>query len=326
MKGLAFGRHAVCIGAATALLAGCGGSQPAIGAPGAMPQSRAAAQHAVRGGSWMLPEAKSERLLYVSAFGGSGVYVLNYPRLKLVGQLTGFFGTTGVCSNASGDIFVTDFQASDIEEFAHGGTSPIQTLADPGYRPFECSVDPATGDLAVTNYQTSQSGAGNVAIFQGSEGQPQFYSDTNISWYWGCSYDDRGNLFITGVSGASDFAELSQGSQNFRDLSLPFKPSGIAWDGRYLTIGSVPRNSSGSVIDRVRLSGDSVNIVKSIPLDPPSKHHAFIMFYAFTSGKVTAAYNLQHVGLWTYPKGGTPILRRSHSEASGVALSTVPAS
>jgi hypothetical protein len=312
--------------AAAAMLAGCGGSQPPIGAPGAMLQSRAIETHGGRGGSWMLPEAKSEGLLYVSAFGGSGVYVLSYPRLKLVGQLTGFSGTTGVCSNASGDVFVTDFQASDIEEFAHGGTSPIQTLADPGYRPFECSVDPGTGDLAVTNYQTSQSGVGNVAIFQGSGGQPWFYSDANISWYWGCSYDDRGNLFITGVSGASDFAELPQGSQDFRDLGLPFKPSGIAWDGRYLTIGFIRQGSSGSIIDRVRISGSSVNVVKSIPLDPPSKRHAFIMFYAFISGKVTAAYNLQHVGLWTYPKGGAPILRRSYSKASGVALSTVPAS
>ena len=41
-----------------AMLAGCGGSQPPIGAPGVMPQSRAIAMHAAGGGSWMLPEAK----------------------------------------------------------------------------------------------------------------------------------------------------------------------------------------------------------------------------------------------------------------------------
>ena len=57
-------RSAFIIGAA-ALFAGCGGSQPPIGALGAMPQSSAIAEHATRGESWMLPEAKSEDLLYV---------------------------------------------------------------------------------------------------------------------------------------------------------------------------------------------------------------------------------------------------------------------
>jgi hypothetical protein len=42
MKSLRFGRYALAMSAASALLAGCGGSQQ-IGAPGAMPQSRAIA-------------------------------------------------------------------------------------------------------------------------------------------------------------------------------------------------------------------------------------------------------------------------------------------
>jgi hypothetical protein len=41
-----------------ALLAGCGGSQPPIGAPGAMPQSPASTAHATHGTSWMLPDQK----------------------------------------------------------------------------------------------------------------------------------------------------------------------------------------------------------------------------------------------------------------------------
>jgi hypothetical protein len=39
MRSLEFGRYALNMGSAAALLAGCGGSQPPIGAPGAMPQS-----------------------------------------------------------------------------------------------------------------------------------------------------------------------------------------------------------------------------------------------------------------------------------------------
>jgi hypothetical protein len=54
MKSLDFGRYALSVGAAAAWLAGCGESQP-IGAPGAIPQSRAIATRPERGGSWMLP-------------------------------------------------------------------------------------------------------------------------------------------------------------------------------------------------------------------------------------------------------------------------------
>jgi hypothetical protein len=40
-----FGRYALCLFAAAALLSGCGGSQPPIGAPGAIPQSSRIATH-----------------------------------------------------------------------------------------------------------------------------------------------------------------------------------------------------------------------------------------------------------------------------------------
>ncbi len=50
---------------AVAMLAGCGGSQPPIGAPGET-RSTAIAQHAAHGKFWMLREAKSEDLHYVT--------------------------------------------------------------------------------------------------------------------------------------------------------------------------------------------------------------------------------------------------------------------
>jgi hypothetical protein len=72
---------------AAALLAGCGGSQPPIGSPGAMPQSPAIATHADRSGSWMLPEARRDDLLYVDAGDGVGTYVFSYPEGKRVGEI-----------------------------------------------------------------------------------------------------------------------------------------------------------------------------------------------------------------------------------------------
>ena len=71
-----------------AMLSGCGGSQPPIGQPGAMPQTSAFATHADRGKSWMLPEANADDLLYV-ADEGVGIIVYSYgpSRLRYVGLL-----------------------------------------------------------------------------------------------------------------------------------------------------------------------------------------------------------------------------------------------
>ncbi len=90
MKSLDFSRYALISCVAVAMLAACGGSQPPIGAPGAIAQASAFAAHAERGKSWMRPEAKSEDLLYVFT-NSSAIYVFSYPKGKLVGNLTGFF-------------------------------------------------------------------------------------------------------------------------------------------------------------------------------------------------------------------------------------------
>jgi hypothetical protein len=48
-------------------------------------------------------------------------------------------------------VFITDTSTSQILEFAHGGTTPINTLSDYDYQPVSCAVDPKSGNLAVTS-------------------------------------------------------------------------------------------------------------------------------------------------------------------------------
>ena len=112
MKISASSRSVLSSCVAVTLLAGCGGSQPPIGVPGAMPQTSALATHAERGKSWMLPKAKSKELLYLSVAGGSYVYAYLYPE----GNLEGTLDTPGwgLCSDAKGDVFVTDYPISNI--------------------------------------------------------------------------------------------------------------------------------------------------------------------------------------------------------------------
>jgi hypothetical protein len=115
--------RALSICAVAALLAGCG-SRPPIGAPGAMPQAAAIAAHADRGKSWMLPGTSSENLPYLT-FGCGGTCVVSYPDGKLVGTLSGV-GDAGPCADGNGNIYIP--QQAQLQEYAHGGTTPLATF------------------------------------------------------------------------------------------------------------------------------------------------------------------------------------------------------
>ena len=207
MATIEFGRCALSVSAA-ALLSACGGSQSLIAAPGAMPQTHATAD---RGGSWMLPEAKSSTLLYVGT--GDNVYVLSYPQGKLIGSLN--VSGNDLCSDKTGDVFIPT-GGYQILEYAHGGASPIQTL-ETGDIPLGCAVDPTTGNLAVTQ---EASGAGEVAVFANAKYPSTWYRDSFIYTYGLCGYDDQGNLFIDG-SGTGSSCETSQRQQHFCELLAP---------------------------------------------------------------------------------------------------------
>jgi hypothetical protein len=102
MRSLDFSRNALTSCVAAAMLAGCGGSQPPIGAPGATPQSRA-----------VLLGTRRD-LLYVSSDLATDVYT--YPHGKLVSALGGSTGV--ICSNAAGDVFLSQVNVDVIDEIA----------------------------------------------------------------------------------------------------------------------------------------------------------------------------------------------------------------
>jgi hypothetical protein len=148
MTALHFSRYTNLTPVLIAHIAGCGGSQPPIGAPGAdvnrpvyqKPRSAAA--------------KPGRNLLYASTHVGE-VYVFNYPSGEYLNSLVP--GTTdigGLCTDTVGDVFVAtrDGYEGIIYEYAHGGTSPVRTLSEYGYSAYTCAVDPTTGSLAVFSY------------------------------------------------------------------------------------------------------------------------------------------------------------------------------
>jgi hypothetical protein len=129
MNRLCFSRYAfICV--AAAMLAGCGGSQPPIGAPGAM-RERAAETQAAHDPFQMHRPATSGDLVYITADNyKKAFYIFTYPAGEWVVKVKTSYYPAGVCSDETGNVFITG--ASNIYEYAHGATKPTRTLADPG--------------------------------------------------------------------------------------------------------------------------------------------------------------------------------------------------
>jgi hypothetical protein len=238
MNVLAFGRYALCSCAAAAMLAGCGGSQLPIGAPGAMPQTaafqRQDAQREDRA-SWMAPDAVSQDLLYVSSHNWVSVYT--YSGGRLVGKLKGFLLASGQCIDSSNNVYITDYGMDRVFEYAHGGSRRLRTFISLGAN--SCSIDPTTGNLAVAAI-----GDGGVSVFKNAKGKPTKYKNSKFYGYYGCAYDAKGNLFINGMTrpgtGNFIFAELPRGGSALKVVRLNQYigwPSAMQWDGKYLAVG-----------------------------------------------------------------------------------------
>jgi hypothetical protein len=321
--------HAFGICVAAAMLAGCGGSQPPIGAPGAMPQTSATATHADRGKSWMLPRAKRDDLLYVSDFFASDVQVFSYSKAELVGTLTGFDWPLGECVDKNQDVFITNQQARDILEYAHGGTSPIATLSDPYEWAYDCAIDPTSGNLAVT-------AVGYVVIYEDATGTGTAYTVPSLEGQ-SCGYDNAGNLYVDGISGYTEkFAlyVLPKGSGSLSEVALNQSiqfPGPVLWDGKYLTVTDASKGG-GSVIYQFSMNGTSGTEVGSTTLGGSSQ--VIGSWYPKLGPGlknpqpkvVIGADDMDYdVAFWHYPAGGSAIktleFHGPSNDVGGVAVS-----
>jgi hypothetical protein len=285
---LYFARYSAGICAA-AILSGCNGSAPPLPAPGVPAQARAAR-------SWMSPAAKAQNLLYVADLGTNLVDVYPYPKGKLVGQLSGIGAMATLCADKAGDVFVVD-EAGPVRVYAHGGTTPIRQL-DASGAPNGCSVDPVTGNLALTNQSSYL--YGTIAIYAKAKGKPKSYFDETVDATFFCGYDDKGNLFIDGWDRSAHpiFLQMPRGKQGFNITRLAITtPGGLEWDGKYVAIsdrgtGKIVRtNATGDIKATVKLHGggtvDQFWIQGSTLIGPNAAVNGTVPF-------------------WHYPDGGAP--------------------
>ncbi len=266
----------------------------------------------------MAPDAAKTPLLYVSDYQNDAVFVFSFPGGALKGTLTGFAGPFGECTDRAGDVFITNAKPPEVLEFAHGGTSPLATIKDPGQYPYSCSVDPTTGNLAVTNEYAMNSSSGSVAIYKNARGTPRLYRNSSFYYMFFCGYDDSGNLFVDGQpapSGGFAFAELPAGKVKLRNVSLNASiafPGGVQWDGKYVAVG----DQTSSTIYRFTIAGNGGTLAGSTQLGEAKQIVQFWKQGAYVVGPDAIYYR---VGIWKYPAGGNPVKFLSHTWGLPVA-------
>ncbi len=157
------------------MLAGCGGSQPPIGAPGAMPQSSLTAQYVAPSGSWIKsgtshvtpPRVRSDKLYVDVEINGSSSeviygYRLRHGQLKQICTVPGITYANNVSVDARGRPLIPDNAAKSVTVFNGPGLcdNELGSLTDPYGQPVNASsINAATGIVAVANiFDTSSAG------------------------------------------------------------------------------------------------------------------------------------------------------------------------
>lgn len=334
-------RYTFSISAVAALLTGCGGSQPPIGAPDAMPQAPAiavnnSAKVQVRHGSWMLPEAIHRTLVYVttgcastgSCYQNKQVYAYAYPSGTLEGTLTLSNDPINDCSDNHGNVWVTElvshdhsYESGQIVKYKHGGVKPIETLSDNNVST-GCAVDPSTGTLAVINDSYNDSSYGGVTIFPGGTGPPKYYmffvSGSTYALPASCTYDSSGDLFITLRfkldSYPTQIIWLKKGASRFESFHLhpQIAPREAQWYGTDLTVAV-----GGGRLVRFKIEGsDSASRVGHTVLADSTGYGEWVI----ADRKLFSIESYDPVfSVWRYPGGGDPIKTVT---GSGVAAFT----
>ncbi|MFZ0573155.1 MAG: hypothetical protein WAM02_00560 [Candidatus Cybelea sp.] len=255
----------------------------------------------------MLPEAKSEDLIYVSNVYTITVY--SYPKGKLVGTLDNFYKPYGECVDTKGNVWITDSSFGRIYEYAHGGTKPIQTLKDPEYVPYGCAVDPTTGDLAVANYSDASARQGDLAVYHKAKGTPKSYIGYEFYYYYDCGYDAKGNLYLDGLNDYGEnfeFGELAKGGGEIKDILLPNgvrAPGGIEWDGQYVAVG----DNAGEAIYQYTFSSGKATLEGSTTLTGAGNVGQFgIVGSTVVTPNQFFSESGSGVLYYPYPAGGAP--------------------
>lgn len=295
-------------------------------------------------GTWMLPDAKAiPKLIYLSNSDTGNVDVYNYATHAAVGAFS--VGDPGnQCVDASGDVFITSGAA--VEEYAHGGKKPLQTLQTSDAA-IGCSIAPG-GDLAVANAPKSFS-SGNPAVidvYPHAAGSPKIISAGECYYIAGIAYDGKGNLYLQGTARQGSetvVCELPKGSSSVRLVKsnvAEASPGVVMWDGKYITL--YDNDAVGSPDEpaiyqmRENAAGNLTKVGETLIRDGdcrygPNSAQPFIVGNKNPpvnneqgTAVIGTTYNcFDRFDYWSYPAGGVPtsFFKFDSSRPSGESVS-----
>jgi hypothetical protein len=340
-------RAAVSAALAGAALCACGnrtiGAPPAGTTPERMLTSVArwaAPPHPDRRKSWISPALKAAKspLLFVSDAGTQDVYVFDMSTLALVSTLTGFVQPQGECSNAKGDVWITDTNAQMIYEVSHQGRLENQ-LSDSGGFPAACAWDRSTGNLAVMDFFDGSGSPGDVRVYKGGSGEPATYTNRKQYYYNFGGYDATGNLFFDGRNADGRFmlSELAKGASSAHTVAVRggtiYYPGMVQWLSAKagLLVGDQScGNVYTSCVYALRVAGNTATIAKTIRLENSGGGQVCDLVQGIEANGQIAGSDNDFCGslpsttyLWSYPAGGAPTLYNSTADTTpiGAAVS-----
>jgi trimeric autotransporter adhesin len=214
--------YRLALSISAAAFAACGGSQPPIGARGAMPQGKnsAIATHAQPGGSWILPEAKGSSaydvtgsLLFVTnyTYNSVTVYHANAKNPAPIATISnGLSAPAGNCVDGQGTLYVTNQPASNggwVAEYLLGKIRPSKVITKGINTAAFCAVD-SKGNLWVTNI----GGANATEYLHGSK-TPHTVITQGLAYPVGIAIDRSDNLYVADRAN-SDVVVYAPGSKS----------------------------------------------------------------------------------------------------------------
>jgi hypothetical protein len=311
--------------AVTGLLAGCSsGSQLPLSASGGSESNTVARASQTAPG--VHDDRRKRKLVYISSVYTSEVGFYKWESTKLKGTITGLEDPQDMCSG-SGHVWISNTDAADLAEYAAGGTTEIGSLADPGYYPIDCSVDPTTGNLAVANiFSTSDStgkiDTGNVEIYAHASGVGTAYTVPNIAEPFFLAYDDKGNLFVDGhpslFGSGFGFAELAAGTGSFKAVTLNKTiefPGPIQWDGTY--VATDDQEGPLNTIYRFKIVGSKGRLKQTVGVSDCSPLGWSVASSTLVCG-VAGSLGSGDLYYYVYPAGGQPIKTETIAGLKGV--------
>jgi hypothetical protein len=320
MSPLKFNRYAFGICIAVATLASCSGAQTApVPSAGMSKSSFVVPGH--RDGSWMAKGLRQRDLLYVASNGRVDVY--RYWQRKHVGVLMDFSAPGGECADSAGNVYIVDLQLQKIYEYAHGGKTPINVIDDSPYTPYACSVARSSGNLAVANSGYPYYNSGNIVIYPHGSGMPIVLHGSGLHGdeFFGCAYDDRGNLLAMTQYNVSslphrEFYYLPSHGTKLARVSLPRirnileRAQGLAWDGKYWIVGPIGDSLYLYTIDRKAHYVGVIYLPTGHLQGPVAIYRKSFASRGTQMVGGTVDYNSQSsVEYWKYSTGGAPIGR-----------------